>query len=1398
MQSLLPLPNFNMKIRVAWISYQRGTLTKGRDVVRVMEMSRRRYMNIPKRKTLKSMDISSIRKNVELCKKKNVKSKNVWNNYLYILILKLCNKELCNYVDFMIILKLLSKYICIEKKVLNFICEKLEHDMYKLTIRELSLLILILRKNKFDNLYYLNLISKSILIKMNKNLSYKDLALITFSLSRNIDITEKLYTDEIFHLSILKIHNDLKNINFHSLTLFFYSYSLYFLKNFEHFNSFFYMTKNFIQIIKKNIYLFNSTDLMFTFLSSFHIYNSFKNSVKNSKYNNTRNLILRQELPLHLQPSSNSLQKKIPLSTSHRIIDHMMDVHTGNDHALNITSSKSELSKIDLMEKGITKGIPNVGTSTPGEGKIRTSYYGKDSSAEMDLPKLSKDTDANETRNALTCEETVTDLVNRVRDAIMEKLKCFKIEEVINMLFASIDKNVSINKKYFNFLSKDRINIENYLNVYIKTEFKKKNEDGRVSEHENNIDPLLPMDYILKINNNTCEEEEFINTLMEEIIYRNDFLSVKQIILLLYLLKRTNRTYIQFEKIIMKRLVCIEKELTKNEVMFVYQYLYIRTCLFHDLKKYSLKVYEQNGEEKTFLIYDKNRNLEENEFYHETNARNEHKKNNDDTDVYYMHDDVLYLKKKRKRDKNKIFLYDNFIYKYPARVRKNEKSDDIFPHEQNLKYFINLKKTADNCKTVNHSIPVHGAKSSNGKFLIKSQLPQEINSYTINKEVSNNVVDQKNVKSPVWARGTSDLITNFVNCSNVAISRSTNCSSEQCSNYEQFSNSEQCSNSEKCSNFEMAEGKGETCSANGEYKIRCYSLYLDVYKIVCLKLVNSIRNETLTSHNIINILCIYEKLNVRDFRIIKHLYNLEKDILYLNNIYLEKLMNIILKFNLYNILEYLGIHKILQFVNFNSLDECISILKLLGLLISRKKDETGRFSNFSSTCTQNAINYILKNFKKLKSTYELEKIQITPVYNSLPLEYFKLFKNVHSVGTLADLCRSSSTRPESEDGIRNEAEKGARNNMNFSAHVVGQQIYALRKGVKKYPPWSGENDRNDKKDESVSNFFLHHVDDVNIKEVAVGYPNYGLEKMSSTSKMRHLFPNVNGVKGYLTEYRDIKDEIFQDILLIYHKNVEIYKDINISNYYFPLAINLLTLNDVDNIRNAGLVRSLNTCLSESENNRENKQIQELDRKNFLLVDILYNYDFYYSMNDALECKLKKHNIYVSYYGTHTNKVNKKIINYKKYTLLKCVKKIGYNYICIDAKRYVKNKKKCKDNNLNKYYINNLILDLLKRKKKNPFYSKKKRRSKTATVVRGKYPQLHPFTNKWRIYRMQNCKCIRQNVSSYVGRNKYISKKKLGEEALSFSQRIDNNIKGKEVLPSGKNHLHKLRNMFQVS
>ncbi|CAA9987922.1 conserved Plasmodium protein, unknown function [Plasmodium knowlesi strain H] len=1206
----------HVSLRVA-LPLHRSTLKKTNQRA-LPYVQTRALMNTPKVSTLKSMDMPSIRKSVQLSKKKNNKSKNIWRDYLYVVIFKLYNNQVGNYVDLMIILKLLSKQISLEKKVLNFICEKLENHMYRLTIRELSLLMLVLRKHKFDNLYFLNLLAKSILIKMNKNLSYKDLALITFSLSRSISLTEKVYTNEIFHLSVVKIHNDLKNLNFHSLTLFFYSYSLYFLHHFEHFNSFFYMTKNFIQMIKKNMYLFNPTDLMFTFLSAIHIYDSFNNGVRNVQCDSVR--------------ISSGAEVSLTYATLPR-------GEPTNNYAL--TNYTETYDQPTLVPSKMTRAENPATMSATTEALHQANYPNE---------KVEK-------QDGKAREETLSNFLTQVRYAIVEKLKCFKVEEVTNVLFASIDRDFTINKRYFPFLQKDKIHIEDYLHVYVKKGQMWEEQHVERGElphcranppaEESSHVPPQPTNYIIRISQGNHQEESFIHALSEEIIYRNEFLTARQILLLLYALRGNNTPFIQLEKILLKRLVCLEKELTVSQVMFVYQYLYFRTCLFHELRRYAPKVYKHDrGKKEVFLLCDGDSATGEISQQEDQSTLPSERKNEKDNKVYYLHDDTSHLKKRRKRDGTKIFLYDNFIFKYPAQVVSTEGEEVAnLQEKKELKNFISMKRRRDSLSEVNRST----------------------------------------------VRNDEDKILT-----------------------------------------------GET-----EYQITCYNFYLDVYKIVCLKMLNFLKNENINTCTILHVLDIFKKLNIRDYRMIRHLYKMEKDILFLDNANLEKVLKILLNFNLYNIMHYLGVHRILQFINFNSVDECVSILGILGMMSTRKKTghHEGRekaFPNFPTACTENAINYILKNLKDLSNINALEKIQITPVYNSLPLKYFKLFKNVRSVRGLAQLW------------------------------------FQQNGGKKNHLAWSGENDPN-----RIRNFVLHFVDDVNLGKVPFGSNGSCRLDYGGANQMRQT-PNATAQVNCITEYRDIEEEIFQDLHTIFPQTVEVYKNVNVSNYTFPMAINLLTLggaipnrssqaNATDLVKKHSLG---NQCGSDRP-----MRIQELDRKNTLLVDILYGQDFYYCLSGNKEQQLKKHNIYVAYYGMHANKTNKKMVNYKKYSILKCIRKSGYHFICIDAKRYVKNKKKNRDNHLNRDYLTSLILDLIKRKKRIPLgINRRVSRKNTSGTSSRKRRRRRP------LLREKRHTCSVQGVISHVETNKYLHKVHTGGEKVSFP---------------GTNHLEKLRYMFQL-
>ncbi|CRG99788.1 conserved Plasmodium protein, unknown function [Plasmodium relictum] len=1185
-----------MKFKIM-LNYQYLSLRLKRSILK-FSVRHKGSINVPKLNTMKNMTIYDIRKNVELCKKKNIKIKSIWNDFLYIVILKLCNNEINDFVDLMIILKVLSKYISLDKRVLNFICEKLEHNIYKLTIRDLSLLILILRKHNFDNTYFISLISKSILMKMNKNISYKDLALITFSLSRNVCATEQIYTKEIFNLTVLKLNNDLNNINFHSLSLFFYSYSLYFVNNFDYFNSFFYMIKNFIKMLKKNINYLNSTDIMFTFISALHIYNSYEDNSKNlenSKYNAFD--LLNNKYPL-LNKNLNKLTKK----NSRELLEDNLN----NECRHQLKNNLRNNTKIDSENNGelISK-------------KDSNSYL-QDVSETNTLPNSTIKLKEFDKKNKEFLENFIVD----IKTEIVEKLKCFKIQEVINILFVSLNRNFIINNKYFNFLNKYRIKIEDYINIYIKT--------GKCDEEAN-------YNYILKIEK-TYEDERFINILVDEIIYRNDCLSLKHIILLLYLLRKSNFIFVQFEKIILKRLICIEKELNKNEIMFLYQYIFLRTCLFSELKKYSLKIHEKD---KNFYIHDSKKSFINNDPSNDNDFCNN--KNDTENDMY-MHDDIFYLEKKRNRDKNKIYLYDNFIFRYYARAVNNKKD---FQDQINMKYFIDLKKNVK--------------KEKGDEILLK------------NRKLINN---EKN----------DELIL---------------CKTK---NYNKINDLDSCKKILKNDNYEYI------------YEISCFNLYLDIYKILCLKLLSPLRNEKLSSSYIIDILCIYEKLNIRDYRIIRYLYNLKKEIIYLDNNYLLKIINVIVNFNLYNMLIYLNIDKVIKFMNFNSLDECIEVLKLVSMAISFK----GGFYKFRSLSIENIINYILKNLNKLKNFDELEKIQITNAYNNLPIKFYKLFKNVNFLNSL----------------------KESRDNDKFEE----KDNIILSEG-------------------NIKSLHIYNVDDINLNKMKNSY---------------FIKQNMNHY-SYAYEYRNVSDEIYKDFLLMY-KNIEIYKNINICNFVFPLALNLLTLND-NNI-------CYDLYNSYKNDYKKSNKVVELNKKNFLIVDILYNYDFFYSLNETKENKLKEKNIYISYYSSHKNKYNKKIVNFKKYTILRLIKKGGYNYICIDAKTYIKNKKKSRENDINKQYINNLILNLLKRKKDSR-YIKEEKQIKATKNHKILCFHLKNKTNK--ILNIKHYKCKIRNF--FYEKNKKNWKKYIMEKNLSASGKRE---KIKEKTKPTSNHLTKLRSMFQLT
>ncbi|VTZ67256.1 conserved Plasmodium protein, unknown function [Plasmodium chabaudi chabaudi] len=1269
--------------------------------------AKRKFINVPKLKTLQYMEIENVRKHAELCKKKNIKTKYIWDNILYTLVLKLCNNEIKNYVDFMIILKLLSKYIALEEKVLNFICEKLEHEMYKLTIRELSLLLLILRKNKYDNPYFINLITKSILMRMNKNMSYKDLSLIIYSLSKNIHITEKVYTNDMFNLTILKIYNEFQNINFHSLSLFFYSYSLYFLNNTNYLNSFFYIIKNFIKIIKKNIYHFNSTDLMFTYISTLHIYNSFLKTNISPNFDHNISFITPSK---YLQPSSLNLLytnvKKLPNNEKEST-----DLQTCYEEnpITNINNSSIINPKWGLSNDQV--GVANCLTN-----KEVKEIKSRQTNSEFEPNKTELKTyERNDEKN----KQTLEDLMKIIHTVIVEKLKGFKIEEVINILYASLNKNLTINKKYFNFFKKRRININDYINVYIKSDYREletvqeklvsKDEDKIVDIEMNNNSSNETYDdnYILRIVNPNLDIDNFTNIIIDEIIYRNECLSVKQIILLLYLLRKSNLMFIRFEKIILKRLVCLEKQLNKNEIMFIYQHLFLRTCLFDELKRYPIKVCEQV--ENNFLIYvDKDKEKEdkwknENDGNHKENGKRLINGDKNAEETYYMIDDPFYLEKKKKRDKIKIFVHNNYISKYPAYAIPNDQYENCLNEKKNnMKYFIDFIK-----------------------------LKNEIEKNIISEEIglSDNQIDK-------WEK--------LPNNNEISGGRQTDKSHS-------IINSHISTNVEKTYDSILSSSKADILNNREEtYKGIFYNLYLDIYKIVSIKLLHNLKNEKLSNHDIIDILCIYEKLNVRDYRIIKYMYNLKKDILYMPNNYIIKIMSIILKFNLYSILKYLNINQIIEFINFNSINECLDFLLLVGMLQLRNDTCPNSKNNVLSLNTKNMISYLLKNINQVQNFNKMQKINITKVYNFLPLKFYKLFKNYGNI-------------PNINKRLNEEKE-----NNNFLSNSLSHRLCGKLS------------------EDNLKSIVTFNVDDVNLKCVNVETCNYYIEGIKHIKTLDYL-KKYNISKDYLHTFRDIKDEIYQDLLLMYNTNLEIYKNINISNFMFPLAINLLTINNDENA----------IKLKKNDNHKYINDITELNKNNFLIIDILYNYNFYYSINSNKENQFKKNNVYISYYSSHINKNNKRMLNYEKYIIYRLIKKRGYNYISIDAKTYVKNKKINSDNSLNKNYINNLIFDLMKRQKKRNLHS----------IQRNKNPfkthKILSFHLKNQINKKINSiKRVRQfsHPSFYIQnkRKKTKNRKTYMETKTNTTNFVDETEQAKTTGKLPSNHLSKLRNMFQFA
>lgn len=64
-------------------------------------------------------------------------------------------------------------------------------------------------------------------------------------------------------------------------------------------------------------------------------------------------------------------------------------------------------------------------------------------------------------------QNLIKNLIINIKKIIEEKLSSFKIQEIVNILFVSLNKNIIINKKYFHFLNQEKINIRNYINIYV-------------------------------------------------------------------------------------------------------------------------------------------------------------------------------------------------------------------------------------------------------------------------------------------------------------------------------------------------------------------------------------------------------------------------------------------------------------------------------------------------------------------------------------------------------------------------------------------------------------------------------------------------------------------------------------------------------------------------------------------------------------------------------------------------------------------------------------------------------------------------------------------------------------------------------------------------------------------
>ncbi|SOV20886.1 conserved Plasmodium protein, unknown function [Plasmodium sp. DRC-Itaito] len=1387
--------------------------------------------NIPRINTMKHMNISDVRRTVEVCSKKNIKEKNVWSNFLYIIILKLFNKEIKNYVDFMIILKLLSKYIKIEKKVLLFICEQIEHEIYKFTIRDLTLLILLLRKNNFENIYYINIISKSILMKMNKNMSYKDLALITYSLNNNITLTdEQIYNKEIFNFSIFKFDKHLNNLNFHSLSLFFYSYSLYFINqyyyyynyNYNHFHSLFYMITKFINIINKNIHLYNSTDLMFIYIASLHLQNVYthnhmhqnketksiltpNNQTKDHKYIdhnhnvslNVNNNCYDNKMGIHNYIITTNINNNEYNKDIHHVDTNLKEAHINNEHVIEIKNNEKENklitynnSKYNLPQHIYERNMltydhsPINNTSNNNTKQFKT-YDNKPVQDFQHNVIIQQGDEKN--------ENIIKNLIINIKKQIEEKLSSFKIQEIVNILFVSLNKNIIINKKYFHFLNKDKINIQNYINIYVNINKIHLNHEEQNNSHY----------YILKIKNDNNKKGlssyqdhfKFIYNLMNEIIYRNDLLNMKQIILLLYSLKFNNFMFIQFEKIILKRFICLPtkeiQKLGKEEIIFLYQYLYVRTCLFNELKKQNNIIISQDEHENYIYISEKyNDSSKIDNSYNTpnsiTNNNSNYLHNNDNTSVY-IHDDLFYMKNKHKRDRYKIYSYDNFIFNYPAYVEQkkdhNDHNEYVYNFD-NMKSFIQLKK-----KKINN----HNNNNNNNN-----------NNYHINH--NNNMCTYKNIQMEKknYSYKHNNVIKNEIN--NIYYNPII---SNQHTNDHMILKNPFFHNKKKLNVMD---------TINFEYELTCYNLYLDIYKIVCLKLLNFLKDKKLSYLQSIDILCIYEKLNIRDYRIIKYLYYLKKNVLYLDNTYLFKIINVIVKFNLYNMISYLQIHKILTFINYNNINESIQILKLIGMIISVHKNKKSSPFHINHLIIKNAANYLFKNLYKLQNIQDLKKIEMMNVYDNLTFKLYKLFKNILSTNKERYLknwnpydkyeinTHTNNLKQNGQDKYIIQNYNNINNINNNNINNINRDFYDHINGDYHYYDHINDNGDGDyyydyylnKSGKNMENINVQNLDDINITKIKGASHDIKKDKIKDIGYMRvkkysellKSMKMMNSDEHVFNEYRNVCDEIYEDLFFIYNKNIQVYKNINICNYTFPMAINLLTLNNDENI-------PIN--INKNDDDDDNNKLIKVDKKKFLIVDILYNYDFYYTLTDTKIDQLKEYNIYLSYYSNHIKKKNKKILNYKKYALLKLMKKRGFNYICIDADTYVKNKKGKSKNisyEINKLYINNLILDILKRQKK--CYSfPKNRLTKQMNHINTKNTLLLYHKNKKCLKKIIQFKNYKYKIMNLPHQLNYHNKriKYIKNKTLRINERTKNIIEKEKV--STSNHLSKLKKMFTL-